>query len=407
MCKHNLVFLGCLGLWSCTAAQAHGALRDSLTVARVVELAGARAPEVLIAQTRVLEARGRLAGARVLVQENPAIDGVANSNRRFERRSELELTLPIELGIRRSKRMGVARADVQREVHLVSDTRRQAIGAALAAYYRVLHAEQRIVAARERKTLAEELHRVAAEKFRTGDAARLDVNVAETELSRAESEVLSEQRARAGARADLAIVLGLPWSATLAVAGELSDRSYFEHQPAGPEPGQRPDILAARSEVRAAAAGLALGWAALIPDVSLRWNYGHEDGQSVERRGLAVTVPLFNLGQGERGEARARRERARVELESRQVAAATEIEAARTAYSAAVAAARQLEEHGVPRALETEAMARESYRAGKMDLPAVLVVRREALDTRREYLDRLLEAALSGIDLTVATGAFH
>jgi cobalt-zinc-cadmium efflux system outer membrane protein len=52
-------------------------------------------------------------------------------------------------------------------------------------------------------------------------------------------------------------------------------------------------------------------------------------------------------------------------------------------------------------------MARESYRAGKMDLPAVLVVRREALDTRREYLDRLLEAALSGIDLAVATGAFH
>jgi cobalt-zinc-cadmium efflux system outer membrane protein len=146
---------------------------------------------------------------------------------------------------------------------------------------------------------------------------------------------------------------------------------------------------------------------ALVPEVSLRWNYGHEDGQSVERRGLAVTVPLFNLGQGERGEARARRERARVELESRQVAAATEAEAARAAYSTAVEAAHQLGERGVPRALETEAMARESYRAGKMDLPAVLVVRREALDTRREYLDRLLEAALSGIDLAVATGAFH
>jgi cobalt-zinc-cadmium efflux system outer membrane protein len=408
MSKPKLVFLGCLGLWSaCTAAQADGALSDSLTAARVVELAGTRAPEVLIAQTRVLEARGRLAGARALVQENPAIEGVANSDRRFERRSELEFTLPIELGIRRSKRIAVARAEMQREDHLVGNTRRQAIGVALAAYYRVLHAEQRIVAARERKALAEELLRVAVEKHRTGDAARLDVNVAETELSRAESEILSEERALAGARADLAIVLGLQWSATLAVAGELSDRSYLDRLPGGAEPGQRPDVLAAQSEVRAAAAGLALGWAALIPDVALRWNHGHEDGQSVERRGLGVTVPLFNLGQGERGEARARRERARVELESRQVAAAVEAEAARTAYSAAVAAARQLEEHGVPRALETEAMARESYRAGKMDLPAVLVVRREALDTRREHLDRLLEAALSGIDLAVATGAFH
>lgn len=408
MSEHTLIFLGCLSLWSvCSDAQADRVLPDSLTAARVAELAGTRAPEVLIAQTRVLEARGRLAGARTLVQQNPTIDAVANSDRRFERRSELELTLPIELGIRRSKRMGVARAEVQREVHLVGDTRRHAIGAALAAYYRVLHVAQRVVAAQERKALAEELHRVATEKFRTGDAARLDVNVAEIELSRAASDILSEERALAVMRADLAIVLGLPWSATLAVAGELSDRSFFDHQPAGVEPGQRADVLAAQSEVRAAAAGLALGRLALLPDVSLRWNYGHEDGQSVERRGLAVTVPLFNLGQGERGEARARRERARVELESRQVAAATEAEAARVAYSAAVAAARQLEDHGVPRALETEVMARESYRAGKMDLPAVLVVRREALDTRREYLDRLLEAALSGIDLAVATGAFH
>lgn len=408
MSKHNSVFLCCLCLWStCAVIQAGGATHDTLTAARIIELARTRAPEVLIAQTRVLEARGRLTGARALVQENPVIEAVANQDRRFERRTELELTVPIELGIRRSKRIGVASAEVQREGHLTDDTRRRAIGAALAAYYRVLHVEQHIVVARERKALAEELQRVATEKYRTGDAARLDVNVAETELSRAESEVLSAERALAGTRVDLAIVLGLPWAATLGVVGDLADRSLLAQQPAGAEPEQRPDVLAAQSEVKAAAAQLSLARAALVPDVALRWNYGHEDGQAVARPGLALTVPLFNHGQGERGEARARRERARVELERTRAAATAEAEAARAALAAAVAAARQLEEHGVPRALETESMARESYRAGKMDLLGVLVVRREALETRREYLDRLLEAALSAIDVAVATGALR
>ena len=52
-------------------------------------------------------------------------------------------------------------------------------------------------------------------------------------------------------------------------------------------------------------------------------------------------------------------------------------------------------------------MVRESYRAGKMDLPALLLVRRDLLETRREYLDRLLDAALAGIDLAVARGHFQ
>jgi cobalt-zinc-cadmium efflux system outer membrane protein len=96
-----------------------------------------------------------------------------------------------------------------------------------------------------------------------------------------------------------------------------------------------------------------------------------------------------------------------VELGSRRAQASAEVEGARASYLAALSAVHQLEIRGIPRALETETMAQDSYRAGKMDLLGVLVVRREALETRREYLDRLLEAALSAIDVAVATSAFR
>ena len=406
MSNRVFVCLVYLGLWSSgAAAQVAIDSKDSLTAARVVELARAGAPEVLLAQTRVLEARGRLTGARALTQENPVIEGVANADRRFERRTDLELTVPIGFGLHRSRRVGVARAEVQREAHLVADAARRAIGTALAAYYRVLHAEQRVALARERQTLADELQRTAAEKVRAGDAARLDLNVAETELSRAESEVLSAEHLVARARVELAVVLGLPSGTGLPVAGDLADRSLLESMSIDTTAGRRPDVLAAESEARVAAAEAALAWTAFLPGLSLRWNHGHEGGEAIERRGVVLSIPLFNHGQGERGQARARRERARVELESRRAAASAEVEGARNGHRAAVGAARQLEARGIPRAFETEAMAQESYRSGKMDLPGVLVVRREALETRREDLDRLLEAALSAIDVAVATGA--
>ena len=43
--------------------------------------------------------------------------------------------------------------------------------------------------------------------------------------------------------------------------------------------------------------------------------------------------------------------------------------------------------------------------AGKIDFSALLVIRRDALETRREHLDRQLEAALAAVDYWAARGA--
>ena len=51
------------------------AYAEPLTEEGVVKMAAASAPEVLIAETRLLEARGHLAGARALGVDNPVIEG--------------------------------------------------------------------------------------------------------------------------------------------------------------------------------------------------------------------------------------------------------------------------------------------------------------------------------------------
>jgi cobalt-zinc-cadmium efflux system outer membrane protein len=104
-------------------------------------------------------------------------------------------------------------------------------------------------------------------------------------------------------------------------------------------------------------------------------------------------------------EARARHARAEIASAARRAAVRAEVEGARAAYAAAVSAADRLEATALPNAGTIAAMAAEAYRAGKIDLAALLVIRRDALETRREHADRLLDAALAGVDLAVAVGA--
>ena len=380
---------------------------DSLTAERVVALARARAPQVRVAESHVLEARGRLAGARALGQQNPTIEGVASTEDRFERRTQWELNLPIGVGLAWTGRSGVARAELQREQQLVADARRGAVGAALAAYYRVLHAARRVELAKERRSVVAELHRTAIERHRAGDVARLEVLVTETEGIRAESDLLVEVLGLARARIALAGTLGLASGERLAIAGDLADRLLLTQALAIPGPAQRADVLAADRELGAARAARSLARTELLPGIAFRLNYGHEAGDPLVQPGLAVTVPLFQHGQESRQLARAREVRALAELERARNNATAEVEGLEKVYEAAASAAEQLDNRALPQVEESENMVRESYRAGKIDLTALLVVRRDLLDTRREHLDRLLDAALAGIDLAVARGRFQ
>lgn len=407
MHRFRLLCAGFCLLWGCPAMSQPHAMPDSLTAERVVALARAIAPQVRLAESQVMEMRSRLTGARALAPANPTIEGVATRDERFERRTQWELSVPVGLGLGRHARIGVARAELEREERRLADARRGAVGAALAAFYRVVHAERRVALSAERLALAADLRGTAAERHRVGDAPRLEVLLAETEEIRAESDLLAGREALARERIGLAAALGLASAESLRVSGDLADRAFVTRLLETASDAPRADVLAAESEARAARAARALARTAWLPGLAFRLNYGHEAGEPLARPGLAVTMPLFHLGFEDRGIARAREVRARTELERIRHASAAEREALNSIHASATAAADMLDRRALPRVRESESMARESYRAGKLDLPSLLIVRRDLLETRREHLDRLLDAALAGIDLAVARGHFQ
>ncbi|HET9235021.1 MAG TPA: TolC family protein, partial [Candidatus Eisenbacteria bacterium] len=385
-------------------ASSQEASPDTLTAQAVLERALSRSPRVLVADAHTQGARARLADAKVWVPENPVLEALVDPE--VGGRSKLELTFPMEFGYRRHKRIGLAKAEVNREEHSHRDVARLAAAEALESYYRVLHARDRLVLAQEWRALSEELHRVAQERHRTGDVALLDLRLSETELARAIADSLFEGQALAGERGVLASVMNISNPRTFVVIGDLADRSILEPVLRDSLSGEREDVLAARSELAAAEAQLALARTEIIPDLAFRWDREHDDTGAVDAVGVELAIPLFARGQGSKGEARARIRRADIELKHRQTTAAAEILAAREAYGAAVAGVAALENEGLQAVRESEAMALEGYRAGKINLPTLLLLRRQLLEARRDAADRMLETALLGINLAQAMGTW-
>lgn len=397
------VLVGCIGALV-LGMSAPVRAEEPLTFRRVIELGRSAAPEVRLEEAEVAIARGELVGARLWSQENPVVELGAGSRWGQERTLDREVTLglPIELGGKRGKRIALARAVVAREDYQSANVRRTTGGAAAADYFRVLHARRLVLLAEERRSLAAALVATARERLATGDVAAFEVNLGEAELARADSSIAAARADLARALTRLAIELGLPSPDAIEVAGELSDRSFLAG--AG-DAGPRPDILAARADLQAADAAVALADSLKYPELSFRVTYAHEEDADLVFGSVAFTLPLFDRNQGERAAARARRRRAEIALAANRQIAGAELEGARSAYRAAVEALASMEDTAVPLAVENERLAREAYAAGKIDLTALLVVRREALETRQEYLDRLLQSALAAVDLWVAAGA--
>jgi cobalt-zinc-cadmium efflux system outer membrane protein len=116
---------------------------------------------------------------------------------------------------------------------------------------------------------------------------------------------------------------------------------------------------------------------------------------------------MFSKGQEPRALGSARATRLRAELDAARTRIQTEVRAAFEAYNRRLAAIRALEADAIPGLDENEQLTTRSFEEGQLGLPELLLIRRETLDTRFQYLDSLLQAALARIDLDASAGVLR
>lgn len=379
---------------------------EELTLARALELARERAPASIAARERIHEARGQLAGAAPLLQENPTIEVAYGPRSSGDGESwDLDLGIHQPLAFGRSARVAGAEAAVRREHALAEQTTRLLLRDVVAAFARALHARERLSLAIAAEQVAGEMARSTERRHLAGELPVLDANLARAAHAQARADVHAATAADGEASSELRVLLGLDAATPLVPAGRLSELAKGD-VPAGAA-AEQPALEALRAELQEAKAQEALGDAMAWPQLGLGVTYEREADERIVLGGVSLTLPLFARGQELRAVGRARARRLRGEIEALEQRLAVRAESTRTAYTERVRAVELLEQDALPLLQENESLARRSYDAGEMSIADWLLIRRETLASRINYLDRLLEAAEARAAFEALIGALR
>jgi cobalt-zinc-cadmium efflux system outer membrane protein len=371
-----------------------------MSLAAVLARAREQAPQIVSARLALEEARGRLTGASVRLQSNPQFDAaVGTRNGPDTRFTDFELGLgqAFEPGSRRSARVAGANAAIAQGAATIDEVTRTVLREAAAAYYRVLHSNERIKLLNAAYDLASAVYSSADRRYKAGDIALLDVNIARASQARVRAEREGAEASKVLALAELKQLLRL--EGDLLVEGSLASPASADLNASLQAASQRPELRSLEAGVQEAEAEVQLGLSFAKPEYGVGVRYSREEGDHIVLGGMTLTLPTFSKGQEQQAVGTARAARLRAELEAARARVQLEVRAAYDAYTRRLAALRVLETDAIPGLDENEQLTTRSFEVGQLGLPELLLIRREILDTRFQYLDTLLEAALARIDL--------
>jgi cobalt-zinc-cadmium efflux system outer membrane protein len=373
-------------------------------------MARERAPRVAVARARIDEARGRLAGAQVRFRDNPVIDASAGP-RWLDTGTvtdyEFGVSQTFELGNRRGARIAGAEAGVARETAVSDGTVRQLVRDVALAYVRTLLAQTRIDILRAAEAVANEARDVADRRFRAGDIALLDVNVARGAAARAASQTRAAAAEGTAAVGELKALLAWSDPSDPQPVGNLTDlvRAGLDAQVV--PSAERPEVQALVAEAAEARADIRLGQAFKRPDLGFGVRVKRDEGNQGAAGVFSIALPFFNSGQEQVATGTARERRA--DLERTAVTSELDLRAraAKDTFTLRLSATEPLERDVLPGLEENERLARRSFEVGELSLPDLLVIRREFVDTRLQYVEALAAAAIASIDWQMAAGVLR
>ncbi len=410
---------------SLRAQQAHAtspppAARDTaagvlvLTLDEAVDSALAHNPQLRASREQIAEARARVTEATALPEpelglsmedESRVFTHGANGTREFG----LGVTIPFPTKIHLAGK--VAGTDVDAASFSYSQSRQLIASETVQSYDALLVALRHGENLREAKRLADDFLQKTQARYNAGTAAGIDVVKAKVEVSRAENDLIANERDVANARAALNRLMGRMLGAgieladSLAVPAPIPPLEELERRALK----ARPEIRGMDAARRGARAATSLAGQYWLPDVSVTLSKDFAAGAvgAPYTTEIGFGIPLF-FWQHHKGEVSESRHR---ELElaaaSRDLTAqvSQEVRAAHAAASTALRQVAYLRDELLPEAREAYRIASSSYGLGGSSALEVLDAQRTLLDVESQYTDALGASNDARAQLELAIGA--
>jgi outer membrane protein, heavy metal efflux system len=381
-----------------------------LTLEQALNRARIKAPALLSAKARIEEARGRLKGASIFLQSNPAIEGSLGprfSDQGNTTDGDISVSQDFEGIGRRSARIAGAQTGVTREIAASRETGRALLRDVAVAFMRALAANEKLKVLTTAEQVSSGFLDTAERRYQAGDIPVLEVNLAKTGAARARAELRSGRAELVTSLGELRVLLGMLPEEDFSIAGDLTSARKYDLMALVSTAEDRPDIRVLESELQGAQSDVKLGNTFKLPDFGVIARYQRDQGDNIVQGGVRVTLPFFSRGQELTATGSARAARIRGELEAIKTAIRNEIKTAFDAYTYRSEALQELERLALPSLMENETLARRSYEEGEIGLAELLLIRREILETRLAYVTTLLDAALAGVDLEFKSGVLR
>ena len=302
------------------------------------------------------------------------------------KQAEATLTVPLEFLWLRGRRLGAARAASDRTVEQLVQAGLDLVRDVRLAYAELALAHRRQALTSEAADLRQRVADLAAARVRAGDAAPLDAVTARADAVRARQDAarLAYDASVAEERLRALLGLGGDRAAIQLVAEEPGKDSGWVDAPADTlverAVEDRPDVRGAELAVasakqRAKLARTELFNFAAVADYNQRGSDGAEAGP-----GLKMTLPLFNLNQGNIARADAELQRALAQKDTLRDRIILEV---REAHARSAQARQDLQAWRtqlLPALREAVRLSERAYQAGETPFVQVLDANRQLLD---------------------------
>lgn len=371
-----------------------------LSLAEARDLAARGNPEFLVARHRPAVARGELQQASAF-RFNPDLSVLGRTQ------PEIMLTQEIEWAGQRDARVRAARNDLTRTRFAAVNTGRLVLTDVSLAFYRSLAARRRREVVSQVSALSERLLAAVRVQLAEGEVSTLDANLAELEHGRIRARASAARRELLTVELELKRLLGLPPG----VALRLDDSTAASELPLSTDSlvsaalRARPDVREAAADLQGARARLALARREAWPNIRVGMvaEPGRNDGN---RFGVAggISLPLLNRNRGAINARTADVRVAELRGTATEALVRAEVASALERLRASSDELRQYEESVLVPARNNAGLLGEAYRAGKIPLPTLLLLRNQLLDAEIGYWDAWLARNESAVALESATG---
>ena len=394
-----------------------GRATQSLNVSDAITLALVQNPDLLAARQELQSAQARLTKAQYWNQFNPKIEGGA-TQARFNFAPGGSATQPsgsasleVEVAGQRGKRIDEAKQNqAEAEAH-VADAERLTRARTKYAFYQALYLRRRLDLTRKIEELNRKLRDASMARFHSGEAPKLEANLAAVRYDQARKLTLLARRDYENGLRALQRILGttpngdLQPEGTLAVHAIEVDpqdlvRIAIQH---------RPDLRARDYEMKRVEAEIALTKRLIIPNPTINGFLSQQadaPGQTIRVLGgsVGISIPLFDHKQAELAALRGERSRASYNHTATMLTVEQEVRDEVAAYDSAREAVQLFEGDAVQKAQEGFSLIDTAYRAGKIGLLQLVVAQNDFVSAESSYLDSLWEYWVARIGLETAAG---